>query len=116
MGSGATDPGVGGRGRAAPWRPAWLMGWLARLRADLTRPAMDLRILHRLSTLSDRELRGIGLVRADIHDARRAEAGDVSAFLIVRRDARRELRRRLSEPAARQGGQGAGSRIGLPGS
>ncbi len=99
-----------------PWRPAWLAGWLARLRADLARPAMDRRILYRLSTLSDGQLHGIGLVRRDIHDAQRPEVGDAAAFLIARRDARHALRRHLSKPAAPRGARRGGSPIRLPGS
>ena len=97
MTSGTADSGAGGVEGAAPrLRRRWLADLAAWLRADLSRPAMDQRILHRLSALTDRELRGIGLVRRDIHDAGLPDTGDVSTFLIDRRDARRALRRRLS--------------------
>lgn len=98
MGSGTAGAGTGGvteRG-ARRLRPGWLANALARWRADLSPAAMDRRILHRLSSLSDRELRGIGFVRRDLDDARLPGVEDVSTFLIARREARRALRRRLS--------------------
>lgn len=105
MECGTAGSGTGGSKRA-PLRfaPGWVTEALARLRADLSRPAMDRRILHRLNVIIDRELRAIGFVRRDVHDARAPDAGDVAAFLVARREARHALRRRLCGGAVRASG------------
>lgn len=102
MECGTVGSETGGTGRAAPrFASGWLTEALARLRADLSRPAMDRRILHRLAVMSDRELRDIGFVRRDVHDARAPDAGDVATFLVARREARRVLRHQLSRGRVR---------------
>ena len=68
-------------------------GWkrvAARVSSDLSRPALNDRVLHRLSTLSDRDLRDIGLDRSDLVDAALPENGDATRFLVARRDARHQ--------------------------
>lgn len=78
-------------------------GWLARMagpvltvaaevRAGLTRAAMNRRVLQRLSTLSDRELKDIGLTRQDVADACVPGTGDAIHLLVGRRDERRHAR------------------------
>ena len=78
-------------------------GWLARMagpvltvaaevRAGLSRAAMNRRVLQRLSTLSDRELKDIGLTRQDVADACVPGAGDAIHLLVGRRDERRHAR------------------------
>lgn len=62
------------------------------IRADLGGTARNRRVLHRLSSLSDRELKDIGLWRQDVYDAGLIENGDASHFLIERREARRSAR------------------------
>ena len=62
------------------------------LQADLGGPARNRRVLHRLSTLSDRELKDIGLWRQDVRDAGLLENGDAARFLTERREARRAAR------------------------
>ncbi|SFV02065.1 protein of unknown function [Methylobacterium sp. UNCCL125] len=64
----------------------------AEIRAGLSRAAMNRRVLHRLSTLSDRELKDIGLTRQDVADACVPGTGDAIHRLIVRRDERRQAR------------------------
>ncbi|CAA2102850.1 hypothetical protein MBUL_01895 [Methylobacterium bullatum] len=65
---------------------------LANAAAGLSRQAMNRRVLRKLSVMSDRELKDIGLIRQDVTDAGTGEA-DASQFLIGRRDERREARR-----------------------
>ena len=85
---------VGGDGQSRPRRAwAFLMRIVARLREDLTRPAINRRVVHRLSVLSDRELKDIGLVRQDVFDASLPENGDATCFLLRRRDEARHRRR-----------------------
>lgn len=78
-------------------------GWLARMagpvltvaaevRAGLTRAAMNRRVLQRLSTLSDRELKDIGLTRQDVADACVPGTVDAIHLLVGRRDERRHAR------------------------
>ncbi|KQS61636.1 hypothetical protein ASG32_13055 [Methylobacterium sp. Leaf361] len=78
-------------------------GWLARMagpvltvaaevRAGLSRAAMNRRVLQRLSTLSDRELKDIGLTRQDVADACVPGTGDAIHLLVGRRDERRHAR------------------------
>lgn len=64
----------------------------ASLRADLASVARDRRVLHQLASLSDRELKDIGLWRQDVRDAGLFENGDASRFLVERREARRSAR------------------------
>lgn len=78
-------------------------GWLARtagavlavaaeVRAGLSRAAMNRRVLQRLSTLSDRELKDIGLTPQDVADACVPGTGDAIHLLVGRRDERRRAR------------------------
>ncbi|KAA0124927.1 DUF1127 domain-containing protein [Methylobacterium sp. P1-11] len=78
-------------------------GWLARtagpvlavaaeVRAGLSRAAMNRRVLQRLSTLSDRELKDIGLTPQDVADACVPGTGDAIHLLVGRRDERRHAR------------------------
>ena len=70
-------------------------GWkrlAARLSRDLARPALNDRVLYRLSTLSDRDLSDIGLSRSDLADAALPENGDATRFLVERRDLRHQAR------------------------
>ncbi|MDP4025301.1 DUF1127 domain-containing protein [Methylobacterium sp. NEAU 140] len=91
--SGCEDLGQARNARSSVRRGlGFIAAALARLADDLGRPARDRRVLHRLSTLSDRELRDIGLWRQDLSDAVLPENGSVSAFLIDRREARRAAR------------------------
>ena len=73
------------------------------LRDDLAGAVRDRRVVHRLESLSDRELRDIGLWRQDVRDAGLIENGDASRFLMGRRDARRLARDacRRRDPASR---------------
>lgn len=71
---------------------AWIGDALARLRADLAPAAMNRRILHRLTVMSDDELRGLGLTRQDLRDARLWEIRNVADFLVARRETRRKSR------------------------
>lgn len=64
----------------------------AEIRAGLSRAAMNRRVLQRLSTLSDRELKDIGLTRQDVADACVPGTGDAIHRLIGRRDERRQAR------------------------
>ncbi|WCS27347.1 DUF1127 domain-containing protein [Methylobacterium sp. NMS14P] len=84
-------------------RPGSRSGWLARMaksvlavaasaRAGLSRTAMNRRVLQRLSTLSDRELRDIGLTPQDVADACVPGTGDAIHLLVGRRDERRRVR------------------------
>ncbi|GJD38197.1 MULTISPECIES: DUF1127 domain-containing protein [Methylobacterium] len=68
---------------------------LAKAAAELSRQAINRRVLHKLSVMTDRELKDIGLIRQDVTDAGAGPA-DASQFLISRRDERREARRRPS--------------------
>jgi hypothetical protein len=61
---------------------------LAWLGHEFGRVATNRRVLHRLSVMSDRELRDIGLIRQDLQDAD-LPGVDAVAFLRERRDARR---------------------------
>jgi uncharacterized protein YjiS (DUF1127 family) len=64
----------------------------AELRAGLSRAAMNRRVLQRLSTLSERELKDIGLTPQDVADARVPGACDAIRLLNGRRDERRHAR------------------------
>ena len=66
--------------------------WKRLVSRDLSRPALNDRVLYRLSTLSDRDLSDIGLSRSDLADAALPENGDATRFLIERRDARHQAR------------------------
>lgn len=65
------------------------------LAAELSRQAINRRVLRKLSVMTDRELKDIGLIRQDVMDAGAVEA-DASQFLLVRQDERREARRTQS--------------------
>ncbi|WP_311274132.1 DUF1127 domain-containing protein [Methylobacterium sp. WCS2018Hpa-22] len=67
----------------------------AGLAAELSRQAINRRVLRKLSVMTDRELKDIGLIRQDVMDAGAVEA-DASQFLLVRQDERREARRTQS--------------------
>lgn len=64
----------------------------AQVRFDLSRRAMNVRVLHRLSMMSDRELKGIGLVRRDVVDAALPPCDDAVHLLLERRETRRIMR------------------------
>jgi len=67
---------------------AWLSVLSGGMRAELSQPAMDRRILHRLSVMTEDELRRIGLTASDVRAARAQEVGPVADFLAARRRAR----------------------------
>ncbi|SFL44895.1 DUF1127 domain-containing protein [Methylobacterium pseudosasicola] len=80
-------------------RPSWLaraartiIEAAAAMRAELSRAAMNRRVLHRLSTLSARELKDIGLTPQDVADAGVPGRHDAIDLLVGRRDARRRGR------------------------
>ena len=87
-------------GVRAPWiarAAAMAFALAAQARAGLSRAAMNRRVLQRLSTLSERELKDIGLTPQDVVDACVADAcvpgtGDAISLLIGRRDERRHAR------------------------
>ena len=64
----------------------------AEIRAGLSRAAMNRRVLQRLSTLSERELKDIGLSRQDVADACGRGAFDAIDLLNGRREERRQAR------------------------
>ena len=64
----------------------------ANAKAGLSRDAVNRRVLHRLSTMSDRELSDIGLTRYDVQDAASLHAGDPTHLLVTRRNERRHAR------------------------
>ncbi|MCJ2092277.1 DUF1127 domain-containing protein [Methylobacterium sp. J-072] len=83
----------------AAGRPSWLARSIqaiaeaaAEVRTGLSRVAMNRRVLHRLSTLSARELKDIGLTPQDVADAGVPGRHDAIALLVGRRDARRRGR------------------------
>lgn len=63
----------------------------AGLADGVSRQAINRRVLRKLSVMTDRELKDIGLIRQDITDAGAGEA-DASRFLLVRREERRQAR------------------------
>lgn len=69
-------------------------GWWKAAADGLSRHAQNRRVHYRLSVMSDRELRDIGLVRQDVVDAALPGNGDASHLLLARRDERRNGRRR----------------------
>ena len=80
-------------------RPSWIARAVraiaeaaAEVRAGLSRAAMNRRVLHRLSTLSERELKDIGLTPQDVADAAVPGPRDATDLLIGRRDERRRAR------------------------
>jgi uncharacterized protein YjiS (DUF1127 family) len=68
------------------------VGLAAEIRAGLSRAAMNRRVLQRLSTLSERELKDIGLTPQDVADACGPGTGDAIDMLVGRRDERRHAR------------------------
>jgi len=88
-------------------RPSWIARAVraiaeaaAEVRAGFSRAAMNRRVLHRLSTLSERELKDIGLTPQDVADAAVPGPRDATDLLIGRRDARRRGRRVSGWPSA----------------
>ncbi|QGY04624.1 DUF1127 domain-containing protein [Methylobacterium mesophilicum SR1.6/6] len=80
-------------------RPPWIArlaahaaAFGAAVRAGLSRAAMNRRVLQRLSTLSERELKDIGLTPQDVADACAPGTGDAIDLLVGRRDERRHAR------------------------
>ncbi|MCJ2022328.1 DUF1127 domain-containing protein [Methylobacterium sp. E-065] len=85
--------------QSAAARPTWIARAAraiaeacAEIRADLSRAAMNRRVLHRLSTLSERELKDIGLSHRDVADAFGPGIDDAIDLLNGRRDERRSAR------------------------
>lgn len=64
----------------------------AEIRAGLSRAAMNRRVLLRLSMLSERELKDIGLSRQDVADACGPGVFDAIGLLNDRRTERRQAR------------------------
>ncbi|WP_019905415.1 DUF1127 domain-containing protein [Methylobacterium sp. 77] len=58
----------------------------------VSRQAINRRVVRKLSVMTDRELKDIGLIRQDVMDAV-TSADDASELLMVRRDERRGARR-----------------------
>jgi uncharacterized protein YjiS (DUF1127 family) len=71
---------------------ARLAAGAADVRAGLSRAAMNRRVLQRLSTLSERELKDIGLTPQDVADAGIPGVCDAIHLLNGRRDERRRSR------------------------
>jgi uncharacterized protein YjiS (DUF1127 family) len=69
-----------------------LKGATVRATRSVSRPALNQRVLYRLSTLSERELGDIGLTRSDVVEAGLPENGDATHFLNARRDGRHRAR------------------------
>lgn len=71
-----------------------ISGVTSKVGGELSRQAMNRRVLQQLSAMSERELRDIGLVRQDLFDASSLSgSGDASLLLIDRRNERRTARR-----------------------
>lgn len=67
---------------------------LATTASGISRAAINRRVVHELSVMSDREIQDIGLSRQDVWDAEcLLREGDASSFLIGRRNERRTGRR-----------------------
>lgn len=75
-----------------PWIARVVVRFAAEVRAGLSRAAMNRRVLQQISTLSERELKDIGLTRQDVADACAPGTGDAIHLLVGRRDARRHAR------------------------
>jgi uncharacterized protein YjiS (DUF1127 family) len=87
-------PAAGNARGAIASAKARLSGVLAAAAAAVSRAAINRRVVRRLSVMSDRELRDIGLVRQDVLDSEILLLdGDASNFLIDRRNERRAARR-----------------------
>ena len=72
---------------------ASMAGASAAIAAGLSRAAINARILHQLGAMSERELKDIGLVRQDLHDAAALRLdGDATHLLLARRDERKAAR------------------------
>ncbi|MCJ2012125.1 DUF1127 domain-containing protein [Methylobacterium sp. J-076] len=80
--------GIGGFRRVRRLGRA-VSAFAVELRADLGRPAMNRRILHRLAGTGEGELSRLGLTERDLNEAAAPEVADVAGFLAARRDARR---------------------------
>lgn len=91
-----------GRGATHPSRRPFLGGardyasaLLAGITAGLSRTAINARVLRQLGTMSERELKDIGLVRQDLFDAAALRRdGDATNLLLTRRNERKAARRR----------------------
>jgi uncharacterized protein YjiS (DUF1127 family) len=82
-------------GTRTPWiarATGMIVAGAAELRAALSRAAMNRRVLHRLSMLSERELKDIGLTPQDVADAGVPGTHDAIRLLIGRRAERRQGR------------------------
>jgi len=86
--------------QSAADRPTWvaraartITEVAAEIRTGLSRAAMNRRVLQRLSRLSERESKDIGLSRQDVADAFGPGIGDAIDLLNGRRDERRSARR-----------------------
>ncbi|KQO72798.1 hypothetical protein ASG60_04195 [Methylobacterium sp. Leaf469] len=67
---------------------------VAKLAAGVSRAAINARILRQLGAMSERELKDIGLVRQDLHDAAALrQDGDSTTLLLARREERKAARR-----------------------
>ena len=85
--------------QSATDRPTWIaraaramIEVAAEFRAGLSRAAMNRRVLQRLSTLSERELKDIGLSPQDVADACSPGIFDAIDLLNRRREERRQAR------------------------
>ncbi len=79
----------------AETRTPWIAraaAFIADLRAGLSRAAMNRRVLQRLSMLTERELKDIGLTPRDVADAGVTQSVDAICLLVGRRDERRRTR------------------------
>ena len=78
--------------RAARAVATAIAGAISEVWADLSRAAMNRRVLVRLSMLSERELKDIGLTPQDVADAAVPGHDDAVSLLVGRRDERRRAR------------------------
>lgn len=81
--------GARGRRGQARWLHHVLRRFAEELRESLGRPAMNRRILHRLASTDEADLRRLGLTPWDVREAALREVTDVAAFLNARRALRR---------------------------
>lgn len=61
---------------------------VARMREEFGRPAINQRILHRLSIMDEAGLTRLSLTRRDVCDAAGPGVADAASFLSARRNAR----------------------------
>lgn len=70
-------------------------GFLAQMTDGLSRAAFNTRVLRQLGSMSERELKDIGLIRQDLLDAAALRLdGDATNLLLARRDERKAARHR----------------------